>query len=80
MRLLSSFDKQLGCQVVHDEQGEIRLIVPNGKLSIKSLGVECKQCKKADGEFADRLSELWNTSRHSGLSRCSNTTKTADKV
>jgi hypothetical protein len=57
MNLSPALDQTTGCVVLHDSSGDIKLIIPNGKMRVERLGVECDKCL-ADGlEFAKQVAE-----------------------
>lgn len=53
--LIASIDNASGCAVLHTIDGDIKVIVPNGKMRVERLGDECEKCKGEDLFFAQRI-------------------------
>lgn len=56
-KLIASVDKKSGCVVLHDQAGDIKLIVPNGKMRVERLGTECSACLREGKAFAAKVSD-----------------------
>ena len=64
----AGFDESLECAVIFDKRGDIKLIVPNGKLKVSTKGGECNDCKDRDLQFAKNVAVLVNASQAHGKS------------
>jgi NTP pyrophosphatase (non-canonical NTP hydrolase) len=53
--LLASYDTKLRCAVIHTQSGDIKAIIPNGKIKVSSTGAECDECNEKDMAFARYL-------------------------
>jgi hypothetical protein len=60
-QLTAAIDQATGCAVLFDSTGDIKLIVPNGKMSVVRHGQECDRCTNESLHFAEGVAQAWNT-------------------
>lgn len=58
--LTAAIDQATGCAVLFDASNDIKLIVPNGKMSVVRLGQECDHCTSESLRFAEAVARAWN--------------------